>query len=147
MGAGEGCTFFAGLCVFGRLWQHRATTMSTAKNVLGEDLEPCSFEPLTGWLRDGCCNTGPGDAGLHLVCTQVTEEFLEYSQIAGNDLSTPVPAYRFPGLQPGDRWCLCVTRWKQALDAGAAPPVVLAATHISALEFVTLDELTEHAVV
>jgi uncharacterized protein (DUF2237 family) len=121
--------------------------MSTAKNVLGEDLEPCSFEPLTGWLRDGCCNTGPGDAGLHLVCTQVTEEFLEYSQIAGNDLSTPVPAYGFPGLQPGDRWCLCVTRWKQALDAGAAPPVVLAATHISALEFVTLDELTEHAVV
>ncbi len=119
--------------------------MRTAKNVLGTDLEPCSFDPLTGFYRNGCCDTGPGDVGLHTVCAQVTAEFLEFSRAVGNDLSTPVPEYAFPGLKPGDRWCLCVERWKQAYEAGVAPPVVLRATHISALEFVTLEQLREHA--
>ncbi len=118
----------------------------TAKNVLGTDLQPCSTQPLTGFYRDGCCNTGPQDLGLHLVCTQVTAEFLEFSKLAGNDLSTPAPHYGFPGLKPGDRWCVCVTRWKQAMEAGHAAPVVLAATHISTLEFVSLEELKAHAV-
>lgn len=120
--------------------------MPSAHNVLGEPLEACSSEPLTGWLRDGCCHAGAGDRGLHLVCVQVTAEFLDFTQLAGNDLSTPVPAYDFPGLKPGDRWCLCITRWKQALDAGVPPPVVLAATHVSALEFVSLSELQDCAV-
>jgi hypothetical protein len=119
--------------------------MSGAKNVLGEPLETCSTAPRTGFYRDGCCNTGPGDMGLHLVCAQVTAEFLSFTRRQGNDLSTPVPAYGFPGLKPGDRWCLCVERWKEALEAGVAPPVILAATHISALEFVSLEELTQHA--
>lgn len=117
-----------------------------ASNVLGEELAPCSTEPMTGFYRDGCCNTGPDDHGLHLVCTVMTTTFLEFSRHAGNDLSTPRPEFGFVGLQDGDRWCLCVTRWKEALDAGCAPQVVLAATHISALEFVTLDELRAHAV-
>jgi len=116
-----------------------------AKNVLGTDLLPCSTDPLTGWLRDGCCNTGPGDSGLHLVCVRVTADFLEFSQKVGNDLSTPRPEYRFPGLKPGDRWCLCVTRWTEALDAGLAPKVILEATHMSTLEFATLEQLREHA--
>ncbi|HEY0007636.1 MAG TPA: DUF2237 domain-containing protein [Tepidisphaeraceae bacterium] len=116
-----------------------------AKNVLGNDLIPCSMNPRTGWLRDGCCNTGPGDHGLHLICVQVTADFLAFSQRVGNDLSTPHPEYAFPGLQPGDRWCLCATRWTQARDAGAAPKVVLEATHMSMLEFATLEELQEHA--
>lgn len=118
----------------------------TAKNVLGTELETCSTDPMTGFYRDGCCNTGRDDMGLHLVCTEVTAEFLDFSQQAGNDLSTPVPEWGFPGLQPGDRWCVCVERWKQAYDAGYAAPVVLEATHISALEFVSLEELQEYAV-
>jgi uncharacterized protein (DUF2237 family) len=118
-----------------------------AKNVLGTDLIPCSLSPRTGWLRDGCCNTGPGDHGLHLVCVRVTAKFLAFSQQAGNDLSTPRPEYNFPGLQPGDQWCLCATRWTEARNAGAAPQVVLEATHMSMLEFATLEELREHAVV
>lgn len=120
--------------------------MRQGKNVLGGPLQVCSLEPMTGWFRNGCCDTGPGDLGLHLVCTEVTQEFLEFSQQAGNDLSTPVPEYGFPGLQPGDRWCVCVERWKEAFEAGAAAPVVLEATHISTLEFVSLDELQQHAV-
>ena len=119
--------------------------MMSALNVLGEPLQACSFDPLTGWFRDGCCHTGPGDHGLHTVCIQATDEFLRFSQAAGNDLSTPVPEYDFPGLRPGDHWCLCVTRWQQALTAGCAPRVVLAATHISALEFVALEDLQRHA--
>ena len=119
--------------------------MSQASNVLGTPLQPCSLEPLTGFYRDGCCHTGPGDRGLHTVCTRVTAEFLGFSRLAGNDLSTPVPAYDFPGLQPGDQWCLCVTRWQEALEVGCAPPVMLAATHISALEFVALEDLKAHA--
>ena len=104
------------------------------------------MKPLTGFYRDGFCRTGPGDVGLHTVCIEATEEFLEFSAEAGNDLSTPVPEYDFPGLEPGDRWCLCVTRWQEALEAGVAPRVVLEACHISALEFVSLEELQEHEV-
>ncbi|MEZ4649874.1 MAG: DUF2237 domain-containing protein [Candidatus Eisenbacteria bacterium] len=116
-----------------------------AKNVLGGDLEICSGRPMTGFYRDGRCHTGAGDIGVHVVCVQATEEFLEFSKQMGNDLSTPVPAFHFPGLKPGDRWCVCVARWKEALDAGVAPPVVLEATHMSALEFVDLKDLTTHA--
>ena len=119
--------------------------MSHASNVLGEPLQPCSFDPPTGFYRDGCCHTGPGDHGLHTVCIHATPEFLWFSRAAGNDLSTPVPEYAFPGLRPGDQWCLCVTRWQQALEADCAPPVMLAATHISALEFVALEDLKRHA--
>jgi len=117
-----------------------------AKNVLGEPLESCSTDPMTGFYRDGCCNTGKEDTGLHLVCTIVTDEFLEFSQDRGNDLSTPMPQYGFPGLVQGDRWCLCVLRWKEAFQAGVAPQVILAATHISTLEFVDLSDLANHAV-
>lgn len=120
--------------------------MATAKNVFGTELQTCSLSPTTGWYRDGCCRTGPGDVGLHLVCARVTREFLEFSKERGNDLSTPNPDADFPGLEPGDQWCLCVERWKEALAAGVAPPVVLEATHISTLEFATLEELEEHAV-
>jgi uncharacterized protein (DUF2237 family) len=120
--------------------------MGMPKNVLGEELEPCSTDPMTGFYRDGCCRTGPDDVGLHLVCVEVTDEFLTFSRDRGNDLSTPNPLYQFPGLVGGDRWCLCVERWKEALEAGAAPAVVLGATHISALEFVDLEDLQEHAV-
>ncbi len=117
-----------------------------AKNVLGTDLESCSTDPMTGFFRDGCCNTGADDFGLHTVCVAVTDEFLTFSKQRGNDLSTPNLAYRFPGLRSGDRWCLCAARWKEAYDAGMAPPVVLNATHISTLEFASLEELQEHAV-
>lgn len=109
-------------------------------------LQVCSLEPLTGWFRNGCCDTGPGDMGVHVICCEVTEEFLDYSKNVGNDLSTPIPEYDFPGLKPGDRWCVCAARWKEAYDAGVAPGVVLAATHMSALEFASLEELKEHAV-
>lgn len=119
--------------------------MSTAKNVLNTDLQSCCTDPPTGFYRTGRCDTGPGDVGLHLVCACVTEEFLAFSQATGNDLSTPNPDNHFPGLKPGDRWCLCVERWKEALMAGVAPPVVLEATHISTIEFVSLDALREHA--
>lgn len=120
--------------------------MSTAKNVLGEKLEPCCSDPMTGFYRDGYCRTGPGDFGLHTVCAEMTAEFLQFSRARGNDLSTPVPEMAFPGLEPGDRWCLCVERWKEALEADMAPRVVLEATHISALEFVSLEELQAHMV-
>lgn len=119
---------------------------ATAKNVLGTNLQSCSTKPLTGYFRDGCCRTGADDFGIHVICAQVTGEFLEFSRQRGNDLTTPVPDYNFPGLKPGDRWCLCASRWKEAFLAGLAPPVVLEATHISALEFVSLEELQLHAV-
>lgn len=115
-------------------------------NVLGTDLRACCHEPRTGFYRDGTCRTGPGDHGLHVVCAEMTEEFLQFSRSRGNDLTTPVPELAFPGLLPGDRWCLCVTRWQEALEAGCAPAVVLEATHVSALEFVTLEELRAHQV-
>ncbi|HYO25765.1 MAG TPA: DUF2237 domain-containing protein [Lacipirellulaceae bacterium] len=120
--------------------------MPLPKNVLGAELQPCSTEPMTGFYRDGCCRTGPDDVGLHLVCTEMTDEFLAFSKARGNDLSTPNPRYHFPGLESGDRWCLCVERWKEALEAGKAPRVVLAATHMSALEFVDLEDLEAYAV-
>lgn len=120
--------------------------MAEAKNVLGTTLEPCSLDPMTGFFRDGCCRSGAEDLGLHLVCAQVTDEFLAFSKRRGNDLITAVPQYRFPGLKAGDRWCLCVLRWREALEAGVAPPVVLESTHISTLEFVDLDDLQAHAV-
>ncbi|MBF2086894.1 DUF2237 domain-containing protein [Thermoleptolyngbya sp. C42_A2020_037] len=119
--------------------------MADARNVLGTKLEVCSISPMTGFYRDGCCSTGAGDFGAHVVCAEVTQEFLDYTKARGNDLCTPVPAYDFPGLKPGDRWCLCASRWKEALDAGVAPPVVLAATHASALEYVSMAELEQHA--
>ena len=115
-------------------------------NVLGTELEPCSFDPMTGFYRDGCCNTGAEDAGVHVVCAVMTDEFLEYSASVGNDLSTPHPELGFAGLRPGDRWCLCAGRWQQALEAGFAPPVVLEATHALALEFSSLDDLRAYAV-
>ena len=120
--------------------------MPSAKNVLGNELRICCESPLTGFFRDGCCNTGPDDVGLHLVCAEMTEEFLEFSAARGNDLITPNPQMRFAGLKPGDRWCLCVARWKEALRAGVAPPIDLHATHISALEFVDEEELRAHAI-
>jgi uncharacterized protein len=119
--------------------------MAGPTNVLGGELECCCLEPRTGFYRDGYCRTGPGDLGLHTVCAVMTDEFLRFSAAAGNDLSTPVPEWGFPGLEKGDRWCLCVSRWREAFQAGCAPPVVLAASHISALEYVTLEELREHA--
>jgi uncharacterized protein (DUF2237 family) len=117
-----------------------------AKNVLGTALEPCSYDPMTGFFRDGCCNTGAEDVGLHLVCSVMTDKFLAFSKARGNDLSTPMPMYQFPGLKEGDRWCLCALRWKEAFEAGMAPQVVLEATHISTLEFIDLEDLQKHAV-
>jgi len=117
-----------------------------AQNVLGGELVPCSLDPLTGFYRNGCCDTGAGDVGIHVVCAEMTAEFLAFSVSRGNDLVTPVPQFGFPGLRPGDRWCLCVERWKEAYEAGVAPPVILESTHMSALEFVSLEELQEHSV-
>ena len=116
-----------------------------ALNVLGTALVPCSYDPLTGYFRDGCCNTDEEDAGTHVICARVTQAFLAYSLQQGNDLSTPRPEHRFAGLKPDDRWCLCALRWKEALKAGVAPPVVLASTHARALEFVTLAQLQARA--
>ena len=116
-----------------------------ARNVLGGPLHTCSLEPLTGWTRTGCCETGPGDAGSHTVCAVVTEEFLAFSRARGNDLSTPHPEFGFPGLVPGDRWCLCAPRWQEALEGGAAPRVVLEASHEAALLYCSLDDLRRFA--
>lgn len=121
-------------------------TMFESKNVLGEELELCSNSPLTGFSRNGCCDSGPEDLGSHTVCVQVTKEFLEFSKSAGNDLSTPVPEFGFQGLKPGDRWCLCAARWQEAFEADAAPAVVLLGTHQAALEFVALKDLKKHAI-
>lgn len=117
----------------------------TALNVLGTPLVPCSYDPLTGFYRDGCCHTGAQDHGSHVVCAKVTQAFLDFSLARGNDLVTPRPEYRFAGLRDGQRWCLCALRWKEALAAGVAPPVVLESTHQKALQFVELDELRRHA--
>ena len=117
----------------------------TTLNVLGSPLQACSYDPLTGFFRDGCCNTDLHDAGLHVICCRMTAEFLVFSAQVGNDLSTPRPEARFPGLKPGDAWCLCAQRWKEAFEAGFAPPVVLEATHSKALEIVDMDQLLLHA--
>ena len=114
-------------------------------NVLGQPLETCSMDPLTGFYRDGCCSTGEDDVGRHVVCAIVTDEFLEFSKSKGNDLTTPRPEFGFPGLVEGDQWCLCAERWKEALEAGTAPRVRLQATHAAALRHVSLDALKRHA--
>ena len=114
-------------------------------NVLGAPLEVCSLAPLTGYAREGSCTKMESDAGAHLICTRVTEEFLAFSRSQGNDLSTPMPLADFPGLKPGDRWCVCALRWQQALEHGCAPPVILAATHQAALEVVSLEDLLTHS--
>lgn len=118
--------------------------MTSGKNVLGGTLEVCCTSPMTGYYRDGVCSTGAGDVGIHVVCAQVTQEFLEFSRSRGNDLMTP--RSNFPGLKPGDRWCLCASRWKEAFDAGVAPPVVLESTHAAAIEYMSLSELKQHAI-
>lgn len=114
-------------------------------NVLGKPLATCSCTPMTGWFRDGSCRSDPGDLGRHTVCCVVTEAFLRYSQAQGNDLTTPVPAYEFPGLKPGDHWCVCAARWLEAHDDGMAPPVRLEATEISTLQLIPLELLKQHA--
>ena len=115
-------------------------------NVLGQALQPCSFEPLTGFFRDGCCRTDDSDVGLHIVCAKLTAEFLSFSKLRGNDLSTPRPEYGFAGLKSGDQWCLCATRWLEALQAGAAPQIVLAATHENILDLISLETLVEYGI-
>ena len=118
---------------------------SPSRNVFGEKLGPCSTTPMTGFFRNGCCDTGPEDGGSHTVCVIVTDEFLEFSQSRGNDLSTSMPNFGFPGLKAGDRWCLCAPRWQEALEAGRAPRVVLRATHEGALSYCSLADLKKHA--
>lgn len=115
-----------------------------AQNVLGGELYDCSIDPVTGWFRDGCCNTDAGDVGVHTVCAVMTDEFLAFSKSVGNDLSTPMPDHGFPGLKAGDRWCLCAARWVEALEAGVAPKVVLEATHAKTLEWASLADLQAH---
>ena len=114
------------------------------KNILGTNLEVCSLNPITGFTRNGCCETGPEDLGQHTVCAEVTDDFLQFSRLQGNDLMTPRPEFNFTGLKPGDRWCLCASRWLEALEEGIAPPVVLEATHEKALEIIDLAELKYH---
>ena len=121
------------------------TNMKIAKNVFGEELKLCCTDPLTGYYRDGFCNTGMDDRGSHVVCAVMTQEFLDFTKSRGNDLCTPVPAYRFPGLKVGDKWCLCALRWREAMLAGVAPPVVLASTHQKALQYVRIKDLEAHS--
>lgn len=115
------------------------------KNVLGGELKVCCTDPMTGFYRDGYCQTGVEDTGRHMVCAEMTDEFLEFSYSVGNDLSTPHPEFGFPGLKAGDKWCLCVLRWREAFDAGVAPKIILEATHQNALQFVSLEDLRQHA--
>lgn len=119
--------------------------MPLPKNVLGTELQSCCTSPMTGFYRDGYCRTGKSDLGLHIVCCVMTAEFLAFSQQVGNDLSTPNDEFGFPGLQPGDQWCLCMLRWKEALENGCAPQVILESTHMSAIEFASLEDLKAHA--
>ena len=119
--------------------------MQDMLNVLGTELEECSTDPMTGFFRNGCCATGPQDRGSHTVCVRVTQEFLEFSKARGNDLMTPMPQFEFPGLTPGDQWCLCAMRWKEAFEAGVAPRVMLRATHEAALKVIPLDDLKQLA--
>ena len=124
----------------------RASRGERQRNVLGEPLQTCSDRPLTGFFRTGCCHTSPEDLGLHTVCVEMTTEFLAFSKARGNDLSTPQPDFGFPGLNPGDRWCLCAERWREAFEAGKAPRVILGATHEATLEIVELDDLKRYAI-
>ena len=117
-----------------------------SRNVFGEPLQACSLNPMTGFFRNGCCDTGPEDLGSHTVCVVMTDAFLQFSRARGNDLSTPMPDYGFPGLKEGDRWCLCAPRWQEAFEAGQAPRVVLRATHQGALHFCSLADLKSHAI-
>jgi uncharacterized protein (DUF2237 family) len=117
-----------------------------SRNVLGEPLEPCSRDPMAGFFRNGCCDTAAEDIGSHTVCVVTTEDFLAFSKACGNDLSTPMPEFDFPGLKPGDRWCLCAPRWQEAFAAGKMPRVVLRATHEGALDYCSLDDLKRYAV-
>ena len=126
--------------------RRRDTVGVTERNVLGGDLETCSTDPMTGWFRDGCCNTAPDDTGSHTICAVMTSEFLEHQRSIGNDLITPMAQYQFPGLVPGDRWCVTARNWLRAHHDGAAAPVVLASTHERALDIVPLEILQEHAV-
>ena len=119
--------------------------MTEGTNVLGGPLASCCTSPMTGFYRDGFCRTGGQDFGVHTICAQVTPAFLQFSKLRGNDLTTPAPHFSFPGLKPGDRWCLCASRWQEALEAGVAPPVILEATHARALEIVSLQDLKNHA--
>ena len=128
-----------------RAWRHEPE-VTAALNVLGTPLVPCSYDPLTGWYRDGCCHTDEHDAGSHVICAKVTVEFLNFQMERGNDLITPRPEHRFKGLKPGDRWCVCALRWREAYEAGCAPPVVLESTHARALEYVLMDWLRKNAV-
>ena len=125
---------------------NNTTNGSPDRNVLGGVLAPCSVDPMTGFMRDGCCRTGPEDLGSHTVCAQVTEAFLRFTASRGNDLATPRPEFRFPGLNPGDRWCLCAARWAEALEAGCAPPVILEACHEAALDLIPIVTLSANAV-
>ncbi|MBM3535435.1 MAG: DUF2237 domain-containing protein [Alphaproteobacteria bacterium] len=127
-------------------WGGGRRRRAPSKNALGGKLEDCSLAPMTGFFRNGCCDTSPEDVGSHTVCCVTTEQFLSYSKRAGNDLSTPFPEYGFPGLKPGDRWCLCAPRWQQALEAGMAPRVVLRATHEGALAYCALEDLKKYAI-
>jgi uncharacterized protein len=120
--------------------------MAEAENVMGSALQTCCTSPMTGFYRDGLCQTGPQDTGVHVVCAQLTEAFLRYTKAQGNDLSTPRPEYGFPGLKPGDKWCLCAARWREALEDGVAPPVVLKSTHKATLQYVSLADLLDNAV-
>jgi uncharacterized protein len=121
--------------------------VNNSRNVLGQELEVCCISPMTGFFRNGKCDTSPQDYGVHVVCAEITNEFLEFTKGKGNDLSTPLPAYGFPGLKAGDRWCLCATRWQESLDAGFAPPVILEATHEEVLNYIPLSILEEHSIV
>ena len=134
-------------CLAARSPRRTTSAMQTQEpaNVLGESLRSCSTDPNTGFYRTGRCETGPEDTGRHVVCAEMTAAFLRFTKAQGNDLSTPRPAWNFPGLEPGDRWCLCAARWREALEADVAPPVVLAATHEDALEVLALEDLTAHA--
>jgi len=126
--------------------KREADAVITERNVLGQPLEPCGTDPVTGFFRDGCCSTGPEDLGSHTICAVVTAEFLAHQRSIGNDLTTPMPQYRFPGLRPGDRWCVTAVNWARAYNDGVAAPVVLAATNEAVLEIVPLEALQEHAV-
>ena len=120
--------------------------MAVIKNVLGENLALCCSSPIAGFYRDGFCQTGDQDLGIHVICAQVTNEFLDFTKAQGNDLRTPAQMFNFVGLKAGDRWCLCASRWKEALEAGVAPPVDLTATHESALKIVSLEQLQQHSI-